>query len=106
MEAPTVHALFEAAKRLGFDPRIEEKRHFPGRWSDRRGRILVLTKDAKTQVIRRIAERLPAALAALAAPAAEGKGKDAERPRPRAHGKDRVPTKNPSPTPKLAPRRK
>jgi signal recognition particle subunit SEC65 len=63
----TAKAVFEAAKAAGLQPVLEDEHHHPSAWFERTGRVLVpeSAADTKTAAIQRVAEKLPAAHAAI-----------------------------------------
>ena len=63
----TAKAVFEAAKAAGLQPVLEDEHHHPSAWFERSGRVLVPEKAARTKgaAIQAVAEKLPAAHAAL-----------------------------------------
>jgi signal recognition particle subunit SRP19 len=88
VRGPSGKAVFEAAKAAGLSPVLEDERHHPSSWFERTGRVLV-PRDAaasKGDAIQRVAEKLGAIHATMAAKAAapthgkgKGKGKFAKR---------------------------
>lgn len=67
VENPSAKAVFEAAKAAGLSPVLEDEHHHPSSWFERGGRVLVpeAAVGSKSQAILQVAERLPAAHAAL-----------------------------------------
>ena len=53
--SPTVEDIARAAKRLKMNPKIERNKAYPNRWWRKSGRVLVMSQDSKTRVIRRVA---------------------------------------------------
>ncbi len=54
---PNIEKIEEAAKSLGLNPITEEAR-YPRHWYKKTGRVLVDKKMKKTEIIRKIAEKM------------------------------------------------
>lgn len=52
---PTIDEIFTAAKKLGFNP-IMENKSYPARWWRKEGRILIDKKAKKSEIIKKVAE--------------------------------------------------
>jgi len=58
IEKPSVDDIFNAAKSLGLNPRIEKEASYPGRHWKNEGRIIVDEKDSKIKILIQIAKKL------------------------------------------------
>jgi signal recognition particle subunit SRP19 len=54
-QSPTVDEIAKAAKKLKLNPKTESNKSYPSHWWRKSGRVLVLTQEPKTKVIRRVA---------------------------------------------------
>ncbi len=54
---PTLMDLEKAVKRSGLSFRVEQK-HYPSRWWQKEGRILVQWKESKEKLLKRVATQM------------------------------------------------
>jgi signal recognition particle subunit SRP19 len=57
---PTAADVLKAAREADpeLEPKLEGKSHFPSRWHERRGRVLVRKKHSKTKTLLMVAKKL------------------------------------------------
>ena len=56
---PTTEDLAKALVALGIEFRIEGDKSYPADWHHKRGRVIVENSMSKTELLQRIAEKLP-----------------------------------------------
>ncbi len=59
VKKPTLDEVAEAARRAGYEVIVDREAKHPAHWFDSVGRVLVVTEEKKTVVIRKIAKELP-----------------------------------------------
>ncbi|NYT01193.1 MAG: signal recognition particle protein Srp19 [Methanosarcinales archaeon] len=52
---PKLDEITFAAMHLGLDPEVERDKAYPKHWYEKRGRVLVLKKEPKSRMIKKIA---------------------------------------------------
>lgn len=58
VDSPTLEELAEAVKALGYSFELDKTARHPAFWYDKPGRLLVVTNDGKTSLVRRVAEEV------------------------------------------------
>ncbi len=57
---PDLEEVAEAARRAGYECIVDGEARHPATWFEYRGRVLVVTDERKTTVLRRVAKELKA----------------------------------------------
>lgn len=58
IKEPSIDDIITAALKSGFKPEIEREKRHPKNWHESAGRILVLKKGPKSEVLKKIARSL------------------------------------------------
>ncbi len=58
-KSPTIDDISKAVKSLGLKATVEGEKAYPRYWWKRRGRVIVETDMPKTQLLRKVADKLP-----------------------------------------------
>jgi signal recognition particle subunit SRP19 len=58
VEKPTLEAISKAVKALGIEPIIVKEKGYPGNWCEKEGMIRVPKSMSKTELIRKVAEKI------------------------------------------------
>ena len=56
---PTTEGIAKALAAMGANFKIDEDKAYPGNWHRHKGRVLVENSMPKTELLRRIAEKMP-----------------------------------------------
>ena len=55
---PTIDEILMAAREMGLDPEAERDKNYPKHWWEKPGRVVVLKREPRTELVREIASRI------------------------------------------------